>query len=68
MFEKTNIPIPTNGKLTGATAFLKTLEIGESFTVSDSETRGGIYQIARQIGIKVKTQKTVDGFTVWRTA
>lgn len=66
-----NIPLEEktkhkNESLKGMTAFLRTLEIGDSILIEKS-IRGGIYQTARQAGVKIKAKRENEKVRIWRT-
>ncbi len=64
-----NIPIPRK-KGKGKTAFLLSLDVGDSF-IFTTEERNGVdnwYNLARAAGLKVKIRQVEDDqFRVWRT-
>lgn len=59
-----NIPIKER-PLLGATDFLRTLEIGQSFLIP-FKSRNAMHQIAKRCGIKIKTEKENDKARIWR--
>ena len=64
-----NVPIPRK-KGKGKTAFLLSLDIGDSF-IFTTEERSRVdnwYNLARAVGLKVKIRQVEDDqFRVWRT-
>ena len=66
-----NVPIPRK-KGKGKTAFLLSLDIGDSFIfTTEKGQRNGVdnwYNLARAVGLKVKIRQIEDDqFRVWRT-
>ena len=50
----------------GATEFMRLLEVGHGFECNN-DTRKGVYQIAKNLGFKIKTKKLKNGnIFVWR--
>lgn len=59
-----NIPFPI--RRVGLTHDLRNLEIGDS-RLFNSSARSSIYQLAKNIGIKIITSSEDDQIRVWRT-
>jgi len=59
MFKKVNTKMPNDPQYIGLTEFMRTLEIEDRFECNCA----GVYQIAKQIGIKVR-RRTVDGVVI----
>ena len=64
-----NVPIPRK-KGKGKTAFLLSLDVGDSFifTTEEGSRVDNWYNLARAVGLKVKIRQIEDDqFRVWRT-
>ncbi len=59
-----DIEVP-DSPLLGVTAYLRTLNIGDSF-LCPPKTRNGLQQVAKRIGIKLVTRAEGDSIRVWR--
>jgi len=59
------IPLP-KGAMTGFTAFLRTLEVGDSFLTE--KRHSNVHEMAKAAGIKVSTRADGSQIRVWRTA
>lgn len=60
------IPIPEEEHVTGITALLKQMEIGDSIVVNYSKSQG-IASIAQRLGFKTTRRKVKPGwYRIWR--
>lgn len=61
-----DVPIPLGAKLSGLTATLKKMKVGDSF-IADFRLRSNVPTTARRLGMKVAT-RTIDSnhMRVWR--
>lgn len=65
-----NIPIPNICIKSGMAEALRSCEVGDSFVIPDSPSKGTNASIAAaRLGMKVATRKQPDGsFRIWRIA
>jgi hypothetical protein len=61
---ESNIPIP-NKPYDGATEYLKSIQVGESFLIKKS-LRPGMHAIAKRLNIKITTKAENGMIRVWR--
>lgn len=59
------VPIPPS-PLVKDRCPIEDLEPGDSFLIPEGVTRGGVYDVAKRLGIVIEIHHTVEGERCWR--
>lgn len=65
---ESNIPVPpiSTGPKSSKYDFMKDMNSGQSFLVSDTKSAQRVYAAAKKMGVRIITRKVDDGVRIWR--